>query len=58
MSIIRSIARYLDDFFLDNMIMNTKFSRGGTAQFQHDITRNLFPLFGQYVRKPNQLFKK
>ncbi|GAB0095589.1 RINT1-like protein [Sergentomyia squamirostris] len=55
--VLRLIAHQLDDFFLDSMIMNTKFSTGGAAQFQFDMTRNLFPLFGQYVRKPELQFK-
>lgn len=55
---LRLIAQHLDDFFIDSMIMNTKFSMGGAAQFQFDMTRNLFPLFGQYSRRPELLFKK
>ncbi|XP_055703383.1 RINT1-like protein [Phlebotomus papatasi] len=55
--VLRLIANQLDDFFLDSMIMNTKFSVGGAAQFQFDMTRNLFPLFGQYIRKPELQFK-
>lgn len=55
---LRLIAHQLDDFFIDSMIMNTKFSSGGAAQFQFDMIRNLFALFGQYVRRPDLLFKK
>lgn len=56
--VLRLIANQLDEFFLDSMIMNTKFSVGGAAQFQFDMTRNLFPLFGQYIRKPELQFKR
>lgn len=56
--VLRRIATSLDDFFIDSMIMNTKFSIGGAAQFKFDITRNLLPLFGQYARRPGLLFKK
>lgn len=56
--ILRIIASQLDNFFIDSMIMNTKFSTGGAAQFQYDMKRNLFPLFGQYIRRPELLFKK
>jgi len=56
-SVLRRIAKKLDDFFIDSMIMNTKFSDGGAAQFKFDITRNLLPLFGQYSRRPGVLFK-
>lgn len=56
-SILRRIAKKLDDYFIDSMIMNTKFSEGGAAQLKFDITRNLIPLFGQYSRRPGYLFK-
>lgn len=56
-STLRRIAKKLDDYFIDSMIMNTKFSEGGAAQFKFDITRNLIPLFGQYSRRPGYLFK-
>jgi RAD50-interacting protein 1 len=56
-SALRKIAKKLDDYFIDSMIMNTKFSEGGSAQFKFDITRNLIPLFGQYSRRPGLLFK-
>lgn len=55
---LRLIANHLDDFFIDSLVMNTKFSLGGAAQFQFDMTRNLFALFGQYSRRPDLLFKK
>ncbi|KAG4075265.1 hypothetical protein HA402_003056 [Bradysia odoriphaga] len=55
---IRMIAKQIDSFFIYSMILNTKFSSGGTIQFQFDMTRNLFALFGQYVRRPELLFKK
>ncbi|KAJ6644173.1 RINT1-like protein [Pseudolycoriella hygida] len=55
---IRLIAKQIDNFFIYSMILNTKFSTGGTIQFQFDMTRNLFALFGQYVRRPELLFKK
>lgn len=55
---LRLIALQLDDFFIDSMIMNTKFSTGGAAQFVYDMNRNLFVIFGQYARRPDLLFKK
>ncbi|XP_055379925.1 RINT1-like protein [Condylostylus longicornis] len=57
-SAIRLISQQLDEFFLDSMVMNTKFSVGGAAQFQFDMTRNLFALFGQYSRRSDLLFKR
>lgn len=56
-AVLRRIAKKLDDFFIDSMIMNTKFSEGGAKQFKFDIERNLLPLFGQYSRRPGLLFK-
>ncbi|KNC26286.1 RINT1-like protein [Lucilia cuprina] len=55
---LRLIAQQIDDYMLDSMIMNTKFSPAGAAQFNYDMTRNLFALFGQYCRRPDLLFKK
>lgn len=57
-SCLRFIANSLDDFFIDSMIMNIKFSNGGASQFKFDMIRNLVPLFGQYSRRPGHLFKK
>lgn len=56
-STLRRMAKKLDDYFIDSMIMNTKFSEGGALQFKYDIARNLIPLFGQYSRRPGLLFK-
>ncbi|XP_062549793.1 RINT1-like protein [Armigeres subalbatus] len=56
--VIRLIALHLDEWFIDGMVMNTKFSTGGALQFQFDMTRNLFALLGQYARKPSLLFKR
>lgn len=56
--VIRLIALQLDEWFIDGMVMNTKFSTGGALQFQFDMTRNLFALLGQYARKPSLLFKR
>ncbi|XP_037952607.1 RINT1-like protein [Teleopsis dalmanni] len=55
---LRLIAKQIDDYIMDYMIMNTKFNPPGAAQFNYDMTRNLFALFGQYSRRPDLLFKK
>ncbi|XP_013109700.1 RINT1-like protein [Stomoxys calcitrans] len=55
---LRLIAQQIDTYILDSMIMNTKFSPAGSAQFNYDMTRNLFALFGQYCRRPDLLFKR
>uniref|UniRef100_A0A1A9W381 RINT1-like protein n=1 Tax=Glossina brevipalpis TaxID=37001 RepID=A0A1A9W381_9MUSC len=55
---LRLIAKQIDDYILDSMVMNNKFSPAGAAQFNYDMTRNMFALFGQYSRRPDLLFKK
>lgn len=54
---IRIVAKRLDDYMMDSMVMVTRFSKGGAKQFHFDMTRNLFALFGLYARNPVQLFK-
>lgn len=56
-SVLRKIAKKLDDFLIDSMIMMAKFSEGGAAQLNFDLKRNLLPLFGQYSRRPGLLFR-
>lgn len=57
-TVLRLVASRLDAFIVDGLIMNTKFSSGGADQFHFDMTRNLFPLFGQYTNRPALLFKQ
>jgi len=54
---VRIVARLLDEFFMDRMVMVSKFSPGGAHQFNFDMTRNLFALFGLYLKKPAVVFK-
>lgn len=54
---LRLMAQQIDDFMLENMVLNTKFSPAGAAQFNYDMTL-LFALFGQYTRRPELLFKR
>ncbi|XP_017843941.2 RINT1-like protein [Drosophila busckii] len=54
---LRLMAQQIDDFMLESMILNTKFSPAGAAQFNYDMTL-LFALFGQYTRRPELLFKR
>lgn len=56
--VLRMVAQRFDVFVIDGMIMNTRFSAGGAAQFNYDMMRNLFPLFGQYMARPHLLFKR
>ncbi|XP_017466785.1 PREDICTED: RINT1-like protein isoform X2 [Rhagoletis zephyria] len=55
---LRIIANQVDDFLFDSLVMNNRFTPAGAAQFNYDMTRNLFALFGQYCRRPDLLFKK
>lgn len=57
MQTLRIVAKHLDEFFIDSMVMVTKFSTGGANQFHFDMSRNLFALFGLYARNPAILFK-
>ncbi|XP_064541666.1 RINT1-like protein [Drosophila montana] len=54
---LRLMAQQIDDFMLENMVLNTRFSPAGAAQFNYDMTL-LFALFGQYTRRPELLFKR
>ncbi|XP_054084438.1 RINT1-like protein isoform X4 [Zeugodacus cucurbitae] len=55
---LRLVANLIDEFLYYSLVMNNKFTPAGAAQFNFDMTRNLFPLFGQYCRRPDLLFKK
>lgn len=43
---------------LFQVILSNHFSDGGAAQLQFDMTRNLFPLFGHYCKRPENFFKQ
>lgn len=51
------LADKLNRFILDEVILSNYFSDGGAAQLQFDLTRNLFPLFGDYTQKPDAYFR-
>ena len=40
------------------LVERNNFSQGGAAQLQFDMTRNLFPLFGEYTSKPDNYFRE
>lgn len=54
---LRLIAHQIDEFMLESMVMHTKFSPAGAAQFNYDMSL-LFALFGQHTRRPELLFKR
>lgn len=53
----QGLAEKLDNFIYQEVILANHFSDGGAAQLQFDMTRNLFPLFGHYCRRPENFFK-
>lgn len=40
------------------VILANHFNEGGAAQLQFDMTRNLFPLFSHYCKRPENYFKQ
>ena len=40
------------------VVLENRFNEGGAAQLQFDMTRNLFPLFGQYTPRPDTYLKE
>ncbi|XP_057711106.1 RAD50-interacting protein 1 [Corythoichthys intestinalis] len=53
----QGLAERLDTFLYQEVILSNHFSDGGAAQLQFDMTRNLFPLFGHYCKRPENFFK-
>ncbi|XP_066597447.1 RAD50-interacting protein 1 isoform X1 [Prorops nasuta] len=52
----KHLATILDKFLLEEVVLSNHFNTGGAEQLQYDIFRNLFPLFGLYVKKPELHF--
>ncbi|KAK2858701.1 hypothetical protein Q5P01_003321 [Channa striata] len=53
----QGLAEKLDNFLYQEVVLSNHFSDGGAAQLQFDMTRNLFPLFGHYCKRPENFFK-
>uniref|UniRef100_A0A672H5K9 RAD50-interacting protein 1 n=1 Tax=Salarias fasciatus TaxID=181472 RepID=A0A672H5K9_SALFA len=53
----QGLAERLDSFIYQEVILSNHFSDGGAAQLQFDMSRNLFPLFGHYCKRPENFFK-
>ncbi|XP_068615700.1 RAD50-interacting protein 1-like [Brachionichthys hirsutus] len=53
----QGLAERLDRFLYQEVILSNHFSDGGAAQLQFDMSRNLFPLFGHYCKRPENFFK-
>uniref|UniRef100_A0AAY4B996 RAD50-interacting protein 1 n=1 Tax=Denticeps clupeoides TaxID=299321 RepID=A0AAY4B996_9TELE len=53
----QGLAEKLDLFIYQEVILYNHFNEGGAAQLHFDMTRNLFPLFGHYCKRPENFFK-
>ncbi|XP_076023482.1 RAD50-interacting protein 1 [Genypterus blacodes] len=53
----QGLAEKLDNFLYQEIILSNHFSEGGAAQLHFDMSRNLFPLFGHYCKRPENFFK-
>ncbi|XP_031369551.1 RAD50-interacting protein 1 isoform X3 [Apis dorsata] len=52
----KNLASQFDQFLLEEVVLVNHFNMGGAEQLQYDIFRNLFPLFGLYINKPESYF--
>ena len=55
-SISKSLVHF--SFWTLQIICQNHFSEAGAAQLNFDMTRNLFPLFGQFTTRPENHFKE
>ncbi|CAL8242344.1 unnamed protein product [Merluccius merluccius] len=53
----QGLADRLNNFLYQDVVLYNHFNEGGAAQLQFDMTRNLFPLFGHYCKRPENFFK-
>ncbi|KAK2514564.1 Rint1 [Columba guinea] len=51
------LAEKVDIYIYQEVIMANHFNEGGAAQLQFDMSRNLFPLFSHYCKRPENYFK-
>ncbi|KAK6169188.1 hypothetical protein SNE40_020286 [Patella caerulea] len=52
------LAEKLNKFILNDVILSNHFNDGGGVQLHFDMTRNLFPLFGEFTPKPENYFRE
>ncbi|XP_012148254.1 RAD50 interactor 1 isoform X2 [Megachile rotundata] len=52
----KNLASQFDQFLLEEVVLVNHFNVGGAEQLQHDVFRNLFPLFGLYISEPESYF--
>ncbi|XP_077980445.1 RAD50-interacting protein 1-like [Glandiceps talaboti] len=53
----QKVAEALNIFIYEEVIISNRFNEGGAAQLQYDMTRNLFPMFGEFTQRPDNFFK-
>lgn len=51
------LVEKLDVYIYQEIILANHFNEGGAAQLQFDMSRNLFPLFSHYCKRPENYFK-
>lgn len=51
------VAETLNKYIFEELVLETRFSEAGAAQFQFDMTRALFPIFGEFTQKPENYFR-
>nr|CAG4649251.1 EOG090X04F1 [Scapholeberis mucronata] len=54
----QKLAAEINEFLLEELILQRQFNEGGAAQLCFDIQQNLIPLFSQYTPKPDNHFKE
>lgn len=47
---------FFSQFLFEEVVLVNRFDNGGAEQLRYDILRNLFPLFGLYIDKPESYF--
>ncbi|XP_044732584.1 RAD50-interacting protein 1 [Chrysoperla carnea] len=56
-SVWKLIAKQINLFLYDELILENFFNDGGAKQLHYDIMKNLLPLFAQFTNKPQIYFK-
>ena len=52
------IAKNVDKYLYEEVVLKNYFNIGGASQLQYDMTHNLYPLFSPYTNKPENYFKR
>uniref|UniRef100_A0A2P2HZB4 RAD50-interacting protein 1-like n=1 Tax=Hirondellea gigas TaxID=1518452 RepID=A0A2P2HZB4_9CRUS len=51
-----TLARDIDKFMFEELVLQNHFSDVGAAQFEHDMTKALFPMFSEFTNRPESHF--